>query len=57
MDAELIALVLFIVFLALWACTLIPVQPANPIAPYGGVFAWLSVLMLAFATHVFRLVS
>jgi hypothetical protein len=46
-----IALVLFIVFMALWACTLIPAAP-NPVAPYGGIFAWLSVLMLAIATHV-----
>ena len=51
-----IALVLFIVFLALWGCTLLP-APQNPIAPYGGVFAWLAVLMLAFATHVFHLVG
>jgi hypothetical protein len=46
-----IALVLFIVFLALWACTLLP-SPQNPVAPYGGVFAWLSVLMLAICAHV-----
>lgn len=46
-----IVLVLFIVFMALWLCTLLP-APQNPIAPYGGVFAWLSVLMLGFATHV-----
>lgn len=46
-----IALVLFVVFMVLWLCTLIP-APSNPVAPYGGIFAWLSVLMLAFMVHV-----
>ena len=35
-----VTLILFIVFLVLWLCTLIP-APANPVAPYGGIFAWL----------------
>lgn len=45
-----IALVLFIVFMALWLVSVLPV-PSNPGTPYGGVFAWLSVLMLGFVTH------
>ena len=46
-----VSLVLFIVFMALWFASVLPV-PANPGTPYGGLFAWLSVLMLAFCAHV-----
>ena len=45
-----IALVLFIVFMALWLVSVFP-APNNPGAPYGGIFAWLSVLMLALILH------
>ena len=46
-----VALILFIVFMARWLVSVSPF-PNNPGAPYGGFFAWLSVLMLAFVTHV-----
>jgi hypothetical protein len=49
-----IVVVLFVVFMALWAASLFP-APSQPFAPYGGIFAWLSVLMLGihlFAGHL-----
>ena len=46
-----VALILFIVFMALWLVSVSPF-PNNPGTPYGGIFAWLSVLMLAFCVHV-----
>lgn len=45
-----VALVLYIVFMALWLVSVLPI-PTNPGTPYGGIFAWLSVLMLAFIVH------
>lgn len=42
--------VLFVVFMALWAASLVP-YPNTPLAPIGGVCAWLSVLCLGL--HLF----
>jgi hypothetical protein len=36
--------------MALWLASVLP-APNNPGAPYGGIFAWLSVLMLAVVVH------